>query len=82
MLTTVKHGEASGIKNVEWDAVELPSQFMENWCYDKKTLYGFAKHYLSGEPLPEDLYNKIIASKNFQAGMQMLRQLYFGKYYL
>lgn len=78
MLTKVEHGDAAGINNVEWDAVELPSQFMENWCYDKKTLYSFAKHYQTGEPLPLELFNKIHAAKNFQAGMQMMRQLYFG----
>lgn len=68
----------SAVSNVEWDAVELPSQFMENWCYDRPTLYGFAKHYETGAPLPEELYQKLKDSKNFQAGMQMLRQLYFG----
>ena len=51
---------------------------MENWCYDRKTLYGFAKHYITGEPLPEELYIKIKAAKNFHAGMQMMRQLFFG----
>jgi oligopeptidase A len=51
---------------------------MENWCYDRPTIYGFAKHYQTGEPLPEELFKKIKASKNFQAGMGMLRQLFFG----
>jgi oligopeptidase A len=78
MLTTVEHGDAAGINNVEWDAVELPSQFMENWCYDKPTLYSFAKHYETGEPLPVDLYNKVNSAKTYQAGLQMIRQLYFG----
>ena len=78
MLTNVEHGEAAGINNVEWDAVELPSQFMENWCYDRKTLYGFAKHYETDEPLPEHLFEKLKAAKNFHAGMMMIRQLYFG----
>lgn len=58
--------------------MELPSQFMENWCYDEKTLYSFAKHYETGAPLPRELFQKIKAAKNFQAGMQMLRQLFFG----
>jgi oligopeptidase A len=78
MLTRVEHGDAAGISNVEWDAVELPSQFMENWCYDKKTLYGFANHYETGEPLPLELFEKVKAAKNFQAGLQLLRQLFFG----
>lgn len=78
MLTRVEHGDAAGINNVEWDAVELPSQFMENWCYDKSSLYEFARHYETGEPLPEELFNKIKAAKNFQAGMMMIRQLFFG----
>lgn len=78
MLTTVEHGDAAGINNVEWDAVELPSQFMENWMYDRKTLYGFAKHYETGELLPEEVYQKLLKAKNFQAGMIMIRQLFFG----
>lgn len=78
MLTRVEYGDAAGIGNVEWDAVELPSQFMENWCYDKPTVDGFARHYETGEPLPEELFQKIIAAKNFNAGMGMARQLFFG----
>ena len=78
MLTRVEHGDAAGINGVEWDAVELPSQFLENWCYDRPTLYSFAKHYVTGEPLPEELFEKVKAAKDFQAGMQMIRQLFFG----
>ena len=68
MLTDVKHGGAAGINNIEWDAVELPSQFMENFCYHEKTLMGFAKHYKTGERLPNELFEKIKRSRNFQAG--------------
>ena len=78
MLTTVDYGEASGIANIEWDAVELPSQFMENWCYDTNTLLQFARHYKTNEPIPVEYIEKLKASKNFQSGLQMLRQLYFG----
>ncbi len=53
----------SGIRGVEWDAVELPSQFMENFCTDRPTLYSFAKHYQSDEPLPEELYKRLKAAK-------------------
>jgi oligopeptidase A len=56
MLTKVEDGDAAGINGVEWDAVELPSQFMENWLLDRPTLYGFAKHYETGEPLPHEFY--------------------------
>lgn len=80
MLTTVPHAPAAGISGVEWDAVELPSQFMENWCYDEATVYGsgLAKHYETGEPLPRELFKKLCEQKTFQAGMVMSRQLYFG----
>ncbi|MFM6134031.1 MAG: M3 family metallopeptidase, partial [Sphaerospermopsis kisseleviana] len=61
MMTKVDYLGAAGINNVEWDAVELPSQFMENWCYDRKTLFGMAKHYETGEPLPEHYYQKLLA---------------------
>ena len=63
---------------IEWDAVELPSQMMENWCYDRKTLYSFAKHYETGEPLPEDLYQRLLSAKNYRAGSLSLRQIHFA----
>jgi oligopeptidase A len=72
-------GDVSGINGVEWDAVELPSQFMENFCYDKKTLYGFAKHWETGEPMPETMYEKLVKQKTFNAGMLACRQLLFGQ---
>ncbi|MBE9043685.1 M3 family metallopeptidase [Pleurocapsales cyanobacterium LEGE 10410] len=78
MLTTIDHVGAAGINNVEWDAVELPSQFMENWCYDRPTLFGMAKHYQTGETLPEEYYQKLVAAKNYMSGSAMLRQLHFG----
>lgn len=78
MLTEVEETGASGINNVEWDAVELPSQFMENWCYHKPTLKSFAKHYVTNEDLPDDLFNKILDNKNFNSGLAMLRQVYFS----
>jgi oligopeptidase A len=63
---------------VEWDAVELPSQFMENWCYDRSTLYSFAKHFRSGEALPEELYRRLKAARNYRSGSMMLRQIHFS----
>jgi len=78
MLTTVEHPEVAGISGVEWDAVELPSQFMENWCYHRPTLMSLARHYKTGAPLPNDLYEKLVAAKTFRAGSMMLRQITFG----
>ena len=78
MLTTVDEPDVAGISGVEWDAVELPSQFMENWCYHKPTLLGFAKHYETGEPLPDELFHKLEQARTFRAGTQMLRQILFG----
>ncbi|MCR9097929.1 MAG: M3 family metallopeptidase [bacterium] len=78
MLTRVDYGLASGIRNIEWDAVELPSQFMENWCYHRATLIGLSGHFETGEPLPDALFEKIEAARTFRAGSAMLRQLYFA----
>ena len=78
MLTQVEHIGVSGINGVAWDAVELPSQFMENWCWEREALDLIAAHYQTGEPIPEELFNKMYAAKNFQAGMQMLRQIEFS----
>ncbi len=78
MLTRVDLGLASGVRNVEWDAVELPSQFMENWCYHRDTLVGLSQHVETGATLPHELFEKIRASRTFQAGLQTLRQLNFG----
>ncbi len=78
MLTAVDHGLVSGIRNVEWDAVELPSQFMENWCYQRETLRGMSGHHVTGEPLPDALFEKIRAARTYRAGSFMLRQLFFA----
>lgn len=78
MLTKQDEGLVSGIRNVEWDAVELPSQFMENWCYHRDTLMGIAKHFETGESLPEDIYQKLLAARTFRAGTLSLRQLRFA----
>ncbi|MEW5309432.1 MAG: hypothetical protein WDW38_001321 [Sanguina aurantia] len=78
MLTQVEEGMVSGIRGIEWDAVELPSQFMENWAYDRSTLYSFAKHYTTGEPLPEGLFTRLSAAKTFRSGTMMLRQIHFS----
>merc|ERR1711957_252685 len=78
MLTDVTVGDVAGINGVEWDAVELPSQFMENWLGDKETVYGFANHYQTGEPLPEEMFQKLKDQETYGAGMMACRQLYFG----
>ena len=78
MLTQVDYLEVSGINGVEWDAVELPSQFMENWCWQRETLDMFAAHYDTGEKLPDDLFNKMQAARHFQSAMGMVRQLEFS----
>jgi oligopeptidase A len=78
MLTVVDDVEAAGSNNIEWDAVELPSQFMENWCYHRPTLLSFARHHATGAPLPADLFDKIAAARTYRAGSQFLRQIYFA----
>ncbi len=78
MLTQVEARFVAGINGVEWDAVELPSQFMENWCWEKESLAFIATHYQTGAALPEDLFNKMMAAKNFQSAMMMIRQLEFS----
>jgi len=78
MLTTVERPQAAGINGVEWDAVELPSQFMENWCYDRATLMGMAHHWQSGAALPEAEYRKLLAARTFMGGSATLRQVHFA----
>ncbi|MEN9771845.1 MAG: oligopeptidase [Pseudomonadota bacterium] len=78
LLTQVEELEVSGINGVEWDAVELPSQFMENFCWEWENLSHMTSHVDSGEPLPRALYDKMVAAKNFQSGLFMLRQLEFA----
>jgi len=78
MLTQVDEVGVSGISGVEWDAVELPSQFMENFCWEWDVLQQLTAHAETGEPLPRALYDKMIAAKNFQSGLQMLRQVEFS----
>ncbi len=78
MLTQVNERDVSGISGVEWDAVELPSQFMENFCWEWEVLRHMTAHVDTGEPLPRPLYDKMIAAKNFQAGMATLRQIEFA----
>lgn len=78
VLTQVNYLGVSGINGVAWDAVELPSQFMENWCWEKEALALISGHYQTGEALPDSLFDKMLAAKNFQAGMMMVRQLEFS----
>lgn len=78
MLTRVDYVSVSGINGVAWDAVELPSQFMENFCWQREALDLFAAHYESGERIPDELYRRMLAAKNFQSGMMMVRQLEFS----
>ena len=78
LLTRVEHVGVSGINGVAWDAVELPSQFMENWCWEPEGLALISAHFETGEPLPAAMLEKMLAAKNFQSGLMMMRQLEFS----
>jgi len=78
MLTKIDCAGVSGINGVAWDAVELPSQFMENWCWEREALELISGHYETGETLPQALFDKMIAARNFQSAMMMVRQLEFS----
>ena len=79
MLTRVGYEGASGIANVEWDAVEIPSQFMENWCYHKQTVDKFARHYETGETIPVETFEKICSARKHNGGINILRQLFYSR---
>ncbi len=78
MLTQIETAGVSGINGVEWDAVELPSQFMENWCWERESIDMISGHYQTGEPLPDALLEKMRNARNFQSAMQLVRQLEFS----
>jgi oligopeptidase A len=78
MLTRIDYPGVAGINGVAWDAVELPSQFMENWCWEQEALALISGHVDSGEPIPQELYQRLYGAKNFQSAMQMVRQLEFS----
>jgi len=80
MLTQIDVPAVSGINGVPWDAVELPSQFLENWCWEEEALAFISGHYQTGEPLPKAMLEKMLAAKNFQSAMFILRQLEFGMF--
>ncbi|MES2217435.1 MAG: M3 family metallopeptidase [Pseudomonadota bacterium] len=78
LLTKIDYASISGINGVPWDAVEFPSQIMEHWAWEKATMPLISAHFETGECLPDSIYNKLLAAKNFQSGLQMLRQLEFS----
>lgn len=78
LLTQVDCRDVSGINGVPWDAVELPSQFFENWCWDRESLGLIARHYETGAPLPDEMLNQMLAAKNFHSALQLARQLEFS----
>ena len=78
MLTQMEHADISGINGVAWDAVELPSQFLENWCWEPEALALISAHYQTGEALPQEKLDRLLEAKHFQSGMMMVRQLEFS----
>jgi oligopeptidase A len=78
MLTRINVAAVSGISGVAWDAVELPSQFLENWCWEPEALALISGHFESGDALPQDMLDNLLAAKNFQSALQMLRQIEFA----
>jgi oligopeptidase A len=78
LLTRVAWPQVNGINNVEWDAVELPSQLLENWCWTDEVLSRFARHYETGEPLPAELKTRLLRSRHFQKALFLVRQLEYG----
>jgi len=78
LLTRIDYPSIAGIDGVEWDAVELPSQFMENFCWQREALNLFARHWQTGEPLPDELFARMLAARHFHAGLFLVRQLEFG----
>ena len=78
MLTSQRFASISGINGVAWDAVELPSQIMENWCWKRESMRMISGHWETGEPIPDALLDKVVLAKNFQSGLAVLRQLEFG----
>jgi len=78
ILTTVNDPEASGVNGIEWDAIEIASQFMENWCYDRATLNGMSRHVETSEPIPDAFFERIVAAKNFRSAAAILRQVLFA----
>ena len=78
ILTTVNDPEVSGVNGIEWDAIEIASQFMENWCYDRATLKGMSRHIETGTPIPDDLFDRVVAAKNFRSATALLRQILFA----